>query len=202
VTTLAVSNALLWVVLAVLAVILLALVRQLGIIHERLAPIGTLSVGAGLKVGERAPALELTDLAGGVRQVASPRADGKSTLLLFLSPTCPVCKTLLPLIKSSARLEEPWLEIWLAGDGEADAAREFAEAHGLGALPYLLSAPLAISYQVSRLPYAVVIDGAGVLRARAAIENAEQLSGLLMEERRAVEARNRAGDGQARHQAA
>jgi methylamine dehydrogenase accessory protein MauD len=201
-TALAVSNALLWLVLAVLAVILLALVRQLGILHERLAPIGVLSVGAGLKVGERAPSLDVSDLEGAVRHVAGQRADGKSTLLMFLSPTCPVCKTLLPLVRSSARGEESWLEIWLAGDGEAGAAREFSVAQGLSAFPYLVSAPLAISYQVSRLPYVAVIDGDGILRARAAIEDGDQLSGLLAEARRAVAARNRAGDGRERHQAA
>jgi methylamine dehydrogenase accessory protein MauD len=199
---LVVSNALLWVVLAVLAVILLALVRQLGILHERLAPIGTLSVGGDPKLGERAPSMDVTDLEGAVRHVAGARADGKSTLLVFLSPTCPVCKTLLPLLKTAARVEEPWLEIWLAGDGEAGAAREFAAGQGLSAFPYLLSAPLAISYRVSRLPYVAVIDGDGNLRARAAVESADQLSGLLAEERRAAEGRNRTSDGRARHQAA
>jgi methylamine dehydrogenase accessory protein MauD len=200
-TLLVVSTALLWLVLAVLAVILLALVRQLGILHERLAPIGTLSVGADLKVGERAPSMDVTDLEGVLRHVAGARADGKTTLLVFLSPTCPVCKTLLPLLKTSARLEEPWLEIWLAGDGDAGAAREFAVAQGLG-VPYLLSAPLAISYRVSRLPYVAIIDRDGNLRAGAAIDSADQLSALLVEERRAVEARNRTSDGPARHQAA
>jgi methylamine dehydrogenase accessory protein MauD len=199
-TALAVSNALLWVVLASLAVIVLALVRQLGILHERLAPIGTLSVGSGLNVGEPAPTMDVTDLEGAVRQVAGARRDGKSTLLVFLSPTCPVCKTLLPLLKTSARVEEPWLEIWLAGDGDTGAAREFSLAQGLGVFPYLLSAPLAISYRVSRLPFVAVIGGDGILRARAAIETAEQLSGLLLEARRQTEVGPRAGG--ARHQAA
>jgi len=200
-TALVVSNALLWIMLAALAVILLALVRQLGILHERLAPIGSLSIGSGLKVGERAPSMDVTDLEGALRQVAAARPDGKSTMLVFLSPTCPVCKTLLPLLKSSVRGPDPWLDIWLAGEGEAGAAREFVAAQGLNAFPYLLSAPLAISYQVSRLPYVAVIDASGTLRARAAIETADQLSKLLADERLA-QAEARTSDGPARHQAA
>lgn len=48
----------------------------------------------------------LTDLAGRAVNIGAPALT--STLLFFLSPTCPVCKKLLPILKStaaSARLE-------------------------------------------------------------------------------------------------
>jgi hypothetical protein len=41
-TALLVSNATLWVVVIALSVALLAVVRQLGVLHERIAPAGAL----------------------------------------------------------------------------------------------------------------------------------------------------------------
>ena len=58
-TALVVSNALLWLLVIGLAVVVLALVRQLGVLHERISPVGALMLAKGLKVGELAPALLL-----------------------------------------------------------------------------------------------------------------------------------------------
>src|SRR5882762_2634543 len=90
----AVSNAVLWILVLVLSVVVLALVRQLGVLHERIAPAGALMLNRGPAVGEPAPVLEVADLEGHAHQVGAARADGRSTLLLFVSPTCPVCKSL------------------------------------------------------------------------------------------------------------
>ena len=50
-TALAISNATLWLVVIALCVALLAVVRQLGVLHERIAPAGALMLAKGLKVG-------------------------------------------------------------------------------------------------------------------------------------------------------
>ncbi len=47
-----VSNIVLWVLVIVLALIVLALARQVGILHERVAPAGALMPTSGPKVGE------------------------------------------------------------------------------------------------------------------------------------------------------
>ena len=46
-----VSNVLLWVLVVVLALVVLALVRQVGVLHERITPVGALMLAKGLKVG-------------------------------------------------------------------------------------------------------------------------------------------------------
>jgi len=51
---------------------------------------------------------------------------------------------------------------------------------------YVVSAPLGISYQVSRLPFAVLIDAAGVLRARGIINSREHLESLFEAKRLGV----------------
>ena len=98
---------------------------------------------------------------------------------MFVSPTCPVCKTLLPIFKSSLASERDWLDIILASDGENAAQREFVQAHRLASFPYVVSASLGIAYQVSRLPFAALIDAQGVLRARGIVNSREHLESLV-----------------------
>src|SRR5208337_4986705 len=100
-TALAVSNVVLWVMVIGLALALLAVVRQPGVLHERIAPAGALMLRNGLKVGEAAPRIVAPDLEGRTVAVGEARADERATLLVFISPTCPVCKALLPVLKSS-----------------------------------------------------------------------------------------------------
>jgi methylamine dehydrogenase accessory protein MauD len=179
VTALAVSNLVLWLVVIGLSVALLAVVRQLGVLHERIAPVGALMLSKGLKVGESAPQVAAQDLDGRSITVGAVRADDRATLIMFLSPTCPVCKTLLPILKSSLASERDWLDIILASDGETASQREFVLAHRLGGFPYIVSAPLGIAYQVSRLPFAALIDAQGVLRARGIVNSREHLESLF-----------------------
>ena len=178
-TALAVSNAALWIVVIALAVALLAVVRQLGVLHERIAPVGALMLAKGLKVGEIVPQVAAQDINGHSRTLGAPRTDERATLIMFVSPTCPVCKALLPALKSSLASERDWLDIIMASDGEISAQREFVLAHRLGGFPYIVSAPLGISYQVSRLPFAVLIDAQGVLRARGIVNSREHLESLF-----------------------
>ena len=179
VTALAVSNVILWVVVVALALALLAVVRQLGVLHERIAPVGALMLANGLKVGESAPRLEVQDIDARMLTVGAVRADERATLLVFVSPTCPVCKALLPVLKSSLGSERDWLDIVLASDGEIAGQREFVRVQRLGEFPFIVSAPLGIAYQVSRLPFAALIDSQGVLRARGIVNSREHLESLF-----------------------
>ena len=185
-TALAVSNVALWVLVLVLAAVVLALTRQLGVLHERIAPAGALMLNRGLTVGEPTPVLEVTDLDGRVHRLGAARSDGRSTLLLFVSPSCPVCKTLLPAVLSSRRDERGWLDVLLASDGNADEQREFVRRQGLQGVPYVVSAPLGLAYQVSRLPFGALLDENGILRARGLVNSREHLESLFEAQRLGV----------------
>lgn len=185
-TALAVSNIVLWVIVLALLVVVLALTRQVGVLHERISPVGALMLNRGLAVGEPAPPVDVVDLDGHGLRIGAPRDDGLSTLLLFVSPTCPVCESLLPVLKSSRRDEQSWLQIVLASDGEPRAHREFVRSHGLSGFPYIVSAPLGIAYQVNRLPYAALLDASGILRARGLVNSREHLESLFEAKRLGV----------------
>jgi methylamine dehydrogenase accessory protein MauD len=185
-TALAVSNVVLWVLVLALSAVVLALTRQLGVLHQRIAPAGALMLSRGLSVGEPAPVLELAALDGRELKVGLARDDGRSTLLLFVSPSCPVCKTLLPAVKSSRKDERSWMDVILASDGDAAEQREFVRAQGLEEIPYVVSAALGLAYQVSRLPFGALLDERGVLRARGLVNSREHLESLFEAKRLGV----------------
>jgi methylamine dehydrogenase accessory protein MauD len=185
-TALLVSNVVLWIVVLALLVVVLALTRQVGVLHERIAPAGALMINRGLAVGEQVPAIDVVDLEGRGLRIGAQRSDGLSTLILFLSPTCPVCESLLPALKSSRKDEQSWLQILLASDGEPAAHREFVRSHGLADFPYIVSAPLGMTYQVSRLPFATLLDSTGKLRARGLVNSREHLESLFEAKRLGV----------------
>ncbi|HMM77720.1 MAG TPA: methylamine dehydrogenase accessory protein MauD [Gammaproteobacteria bacterium] len=165
------------VVVAALVAAVLGLARQVGILYERIAPVGALILDAGPKVGEQAPSFDLIGLDG--RRVELGRPAATSTLLFFLSPTCPVCKKLLPILKSTARSEASWLRIVLASDGERGAQEKFYRQAKLEEFPYLLSTELGLAYKVSRLPHAVLIDETGHVKAKGLVNSREQLESLF-----------------------
>ena len=176
---LVVSNIVLWCVVIALGLVIAALVRQIGVIHERVAPAGALAVREGARVGQHAPRVAVETLAGTARDLAAPRADDRATLLFFLSPSCPVCKTLLPALVSLGRLERRRLEVVLASDGERDEHERFVAHEGLDPDRYVLSDALGLAYGVSKLPFAALVDAGGVLRARGLVNTREHLESLL-----------------------
>lgn len=181
---LTISVVLLWIVVVVLAGVVFALTRQIGVLYERVAPAGALMIGRGVVVGEAAPVVRAARLTGEAEMVGGEATDGRSTLAFFLSPTCPVCKTLLPALRSMARDEASHLRVLLAGDGEAAEHEAFVAREKLGDFPYVVSTQLAMTWQVAKLPYAVLVDAAGVVRSHGIVNSREHLESL-------VEARDR-----------
>lgn len=172
------SQLVLWVLVLVLGIAVLALARQVGILHERVAPMGALMMDTGPKVGEAAPRFDLTGLGGEAVAVGAPTG-AASTLLFFLSPTCPVCKKLLPLLRSLRDAERSQLAVVLASDGEVAQHEAYRRKQAVLDFPYVLSTELGMTYRIAKLPYAVLLDGAGVIRAKGLVNSREQLESLL-----------------------
>jgi methylamine dehydrogenase accessory protein MauD len=174
-----ISNVLLWLALVALAALVLALLRQIGLLHERIAPAGALVGREGPRPGEQAPVLEVEDWSGASLRIGGSDAEGRDTFLFFVSPTCPVCKSLLPLVGSVCAAEDGQLRLVVASDGPRDEHGAFVDAQHLDRGHYVLSTPLGLAYQVGRLPYAVLIDASGVLRARGLVNSREHLESLF-----------------------
>jgi len=100
-------------------------------------------------------------------------------LLFFLSPTCPVCKKLLPVLRSLASAERGTLDITLASDGDPAPHVAFYEREKLSRFPYVLSTEMGMTFRIAKLPYAVMIGPEGRISAKGLINNREQLESLL-----------------------
>jgi len=88
-TALTIAMILLWILIAVLAVMVYALARQIGGLYARVAPAGALAVNAAVKTGDPAPEFDLQPLDG---KPLSVGRTGQAQLLFFLAPACPICK--------------------------------------------------------------------------------------------------------------
>ncbi|WP_416908462.1 MAG: redoxin family protein [Polymorphobacter sp.] len=179
------SQLLLWIAVIVLAVLVAALARQVGVLHERIAPAGALTLHQNVTVGETPTPLELKVVGGRSITIGGPR-DGRSQLLFFAAPDCPVCKSLLPVLRATASAEASWLDVVLAGDGQEAPYRAMAKAHGLDAVPLVLSEALGRAFGVSKLPYCVLIDEQGRVASLGLVNSREHLESLFEAKERGV----------------
>lgn len=179
------SQIVLWVAIILLALIVAALARQVGVLHERIAPAGALTLHQKLKPGDAAPSLEVVTLAG--EKVQTDQAiDRRSRLFFFVSPDCPVCKELLPILRRAAKSEAAWLDVIYASDGPEPRHRSFIAEQSLPESAYVLSEPLGRAFGVSRLPYGVLVSEQGKIAAMGLINNREHLESLFVAKERNV----------------
>jgi methylamine dehydrogenase accessory protein MauD len=175
---LVISNVVLWIAVLGLGLMVFGLIRQLGVLHERVAPMGALMTDRGPEVGEMGPSFSVNDLAGRPVEFGGPHPRGLSRLLLFVSPSCPVCKRLLPIAKSFAGGER--LDVVLVGDGDIAEQQAMIRDNGLENMTYVNSPQVGMTYQVGKLPYALLIDEDGVIRAKGLVNSREHLESLVI----------------------
>jgi hypothetical protein len=146
-----------WVLLAVLAVVVVALARQIGVLQLRLAPLGALEVDdEGPPLGEAPEARPARERDGSTIVIGGP---GVSRLLTFVSGTCPLCERVLPSLPAAARASG--LELQVVSDPDLETA-----------------------YRVPGVPFVVVFDELGVVRSKGTVNSLEQVEGLVDTARR------------------
>lgn len=143
-----ISYVLLWVAVLVLGLAVVVLLRQIGVLHTRLRPLGVHFAGEGPQTDAPAPAAQAFDFAA---------AD--LTLVVFTSPTCEICRTLVPALGAIRR-------------DYADTAVEIVE-HGPDTLGVFRA------YEVASTPYVVAVDRGGVVRGGGVANSLEQIEVLV-----------------------
>lgn len=119
-----VSYVLLWVAVVVLGFSVVALLRQIGVLHLRVAPMGVNFAGEGPELDQPAPEIDLTDY-----------HEADFTLLAFTSPTCEICQTLKPDL---LRLDRAYDEVRLRFVDHERNAESFAN-FSVRSTPYLVA---------------------------------------------------------------
>ncbi len=162
-----------------LAVVTFALARQVGVIHQRIGPVGALALSKTVRVGEKSPEFRLDTLDGETVVLGAPDPDGRSTLITFLTPKCPVCAQLLPALRSIARKESSWLQLVFASDGDPAQHAEFRTRSRLDDFAYVLSPELGMTYEIGKLPYGVLLDENGFVAAQGLTNSREHVESLF-----------------------
>jgi methylamine dehydrogenase accessory protein MauD len=173
-----VTQGLLWIVVIVLCITVLALARQVGILHERVAPAGALINGAGPGVGEKSPRLEVHSLGGNAITLGAPLAAGKALLLLFVSDTCPICKKLIPIAVDFGKSER--LDVLFVGDADVHQQDALIARFGLDPHCFINGPEIGMTYRVDKLPYAVLLDDQGVIAAKGLVNSREHFESLII----------------------
>lgn len=176
------SHVLLWIAVILLFVSVLALARQIGLLYEKFGVGGARIMNAGPQIGSPVPEFVHTDIRGRTITLGAER--GKKTFILFISTGCATCAHLMPAIKALARAEKTTLEVILVAFGvSTEEAHRFVAEHEIDQdVPLVISNEAALSYMVSIVPYALVIDEERVLRAKGLINHYLDIESLLNSE--------------------
>lgn len=186
VVSLVVSQIILWIVVGGLVLGLLALARQVGVLHMRVAPAGALTTAGGAAVGHDAPVIEAVDLLGAPVVLGGPvhrHGKGKQAkpglrLLMFVSASCPLCKGLIPAAKSFAQDER--IELTFVGDDAPATQLRLVAQAGLEAYRFVNGPEAGRAFGVGKLPYAVLLDDAGVVLSKGLVNSREHLESLVI----------------------
>jgi len=173
-----VSQILLWAVVILQGLVILALARQVGVLHERIAPAGALINAGGPGVGEKSPRLEVHALAGNAITIGGELAAGRAALMLFVSATCPICKKLIPIAKDFAKSER--LEVLFVGDSDLAEQRRLISQFDLDERSFVNGPEIGMTYRVDKLPYAVLLDDKGVIASKGLVNSREHFESLII----------------------
>ncbi len=171
-----ISQVLLWIAVIFLAIGVLAVARQVGVIHARIAPVGALSIARGPQPGETGPQITAKTLSGDDITIGGPAA--KPRLLFFVSPSCPVCKSLMPTVIDVAKSDG--VELVVVGDGDNKELRQMSDRFKLPVARFANSMEVGRAYHVGKLPYGVLLDPTGVISSQGLVNTREHVESLIV----------------------
>lgn len=140
---------LLWVAVITLSVVVIALLRQIGVLHARLRPMGVHFAGEGPERLAAAPGAASIDY-----------SRNALTLIAFTSPTCEICKELIPSLDAIRR--------------EYRDMQYVQFEHGP-------DSPMFLEFNVRSTPYVVTVDQDGIVQGRGVANSLEQVEVLISE---------------------
>jgi len=195
ITTLVVSNILLWLVIFFLAFLLLGSLRAHSILNWKLEEVTATTpnrVGrTGLKPGTRAPEFTLLKVGGGEASLRD--FAGRPILIVFVQAGCGPCHAIVPELNKLARKDD--LQVVVVNNAEPEIAREWAEDVA-AEFPVLIQEKWRVSksFEVYATPFAFLIDAGGVVRSAGIAGTHQHLSYVLnLAGRRAIDEHSEPG---------
>ncbi|HLN32858.1 MAG TPA: TlpA disulfide reductase family protein [Gemmataceae bacterium] len=178
------AQLLLWASVFLLTFLLLGTLRNLGRVTWRLEQLEALTprrVGrSGLKLGRRVPDLPCVDLEG--NQVRLHEVCAGDTLLVFLKVGCGPCQRIVPELQHLHC--RGTIRVVAVQDGSLEQVRVWASEAGIS-FPVLMpeDEEFARRFEICSMPFAFLIDGEMVIRAKG-ITSRQQHIGFLLDDAR------------------
>ncbi len=176
---LTVATAVQFVILLGLAVVVLSLARQVGILHERLSPAGMTRARQGIEPGDALPGdLALEALDGEAVDLGTG-----ASAVLFVAADCPICKSVLPAFEG-ALAETGRAPYWVADglpgkDGALPDYGAYADDHHIDRGRFIVSQELGLTLGIRQLPALALFGTDGRLEEHQALSGPRQIEALL-----------------------
>jgi len=152
------------------AVAVVALIRQVGVLHLRIQPVAGVTGAGGPAYGSgiKLPA----DLAELTRRKAERFVVG------FLSPTCGVCGPLTGAFGRIARSAGPDTGVLLVIDASQPEADSYVRAKGVSFLPYIADTA-SFAANAPGAPWAIITDGSGMVIVSGGVNTLDNVEEML-----------------------
>lgn len=167
-----ISYIILWLLVVPLVLLNLVLFRQLGIMVMGTARGVNQS---GIPVGRSLPGAETTDLHG--RSWTTSELFGTSAVMLFASPTCKECASIVPDFAAIAKQHDVKPLLLLFSTAEKGAA--YVQTIEYGGQVLIVTPELADRLDVQVTPFAYAIDPQGTIRHKGLVNSREQLEAYV-----------------------
>src|ERR1051326_465171 len=179
----------LWLLVLVVIFLLTGVLRELGVLQLRFGTSpGVLITETGLDRGAVAPDFNLIEVAqandGALQRVRlSEFANGRPTVLVFLSPNCLSCRDLVPHLNEISDTRADDFAFLVICRGRFDACNEFRRSVRLKQrMAPDSSGELEASYDVKYTPFAYLIDSQQRVLIRGIANDWVQFEALLAQE--------------------
>jgi peroxiredoxin len=162
----------LWVLLVAQSAMIVVLSRHMRRLYEARTPDAE---HVGPAMGAVVPEMEVADIAG--RSLSLGGVAPRKRLLLFLSPGCPGCRT---AIRQVQQVPSDLAQLVLVWSMVPEQARDLAEEYQIR-LPMVADGDRQLwkQFNITGVPFAVVVDEGGRVVAKAFAHMAEQLTALV-----------------------
>jgi methylamine dehydrogenase accessory protein MauD len=173
-----ISYSVLWVLMLLMAICIVVLGRQIGVLHNRMPSRVARVAPAGPEIGEVLAPSEALDIYGA--RVKLPLPNGRPAVLVVISTTCDTCSELMPGLRVFQKAYRKHFDVVLISRTKHEPSNfEFIERNYLKDFTFIASVDIATKYKVATSPYALIVNSAGQLTAKGMINFAEDLESLV-----------------------
>jgi len=165
-----------WVGLALLALLVVGLMREVGLMQLKVGPPGAMGDAQGAPIGATVERLLVEAFDG--TPVALPLPD-TANLVVFLAPSCGVCHQLIDPVRIVAKHERGLAVTVVCGDNEQECRDFLGDMGGRIVVVPDLGSRIKESLGITSSSFAQVFDRDGVAGPSGVVNNLAHLESLL-----------------------